>query len=309
MNAVSIVIPTLNRASVLGGAIASALRCDPAPDELVVVDCGSTDDSLDVVRSFGDDVQLVQQDLPNPARARNVGIETTRSPYVGFLDSDDEALPGNTGALGNQLDARPDVALMHGTMEVIEADGTSAHQETSRLDQERAKARAVGTDYPALASFCSMYTSATLMRRDALEQVNGFDESLDVYEDWDLYLRLSVTWSLEYADVPAAKYRAWPGNMPWDRTAAGVCRVAEKHLGMLPSVPEAMRTEAEWGFLRRLASSRYTLVELAGARKAAWRALRSEPARTVADRDFRRVLTRSWLPRAILERRRSGRST
>jgi hypothetical protein len=275
----------------------------------VVVDCGSTDGTRDVVRPFGDDVRLIERGLPNAASARNVGLAETRSPFVGFLDSDDEALPGKTGGLGSELDARPSVALIHGTMEVIEADGRLSPQRTSRVDEERAKGRAVGTDYPALASFCSMYTSATLMRRDALEQIGGFDESLDVYEDWDLYLRLSLSWGLEYAEVPAARYRAWPGNVAWDRTAAGVCRVAEKHLGMLPSVPGAMRAEAEWGFLRRLASSRYTLVELAEARKAAWAALRSKPARTLADRDLRRVLARSWLPPRVLERRRSARST
>jgi hypothetical protein len=275
----------------------------------VVVDCGSTDDTASVVRSFGDDVALIERRLPNAASARNVGLAETRSPYIGFLDSDDVALPGKAGALAAALDSRPGVALAHGTVEVIEADGTSSPERTSRLDDERQRAQRAGTDYATLASVCSMYTSATLIRREALVKIGGFDESLDVYEDWDLYLRLSLAWSLKYADVPAAKYRAWPGNVAWDRTAAGVCQVAEKHLGMLPSVPEAMRTEAEWGFLRRLASSRYTLVELAEARKAAWRALRSEPARTVADRDFRRVLTRSWLPRGVLERRRSGRST
>jgi hypothetical protein len=309
VTAVAIVIPTLNRASLLAGAIASALRCEPAPEEIVVVDCGSTDDTLDVVRSFGDVVEFIERGGPNAASARNVGLAESRSPYVGFLDSDDEALPAKTGGLGTQLDAHPGVALVHGTLQVIEADGTTSQRRTSHVDMERAKARASGTGYPALAAFCSMYTSATLMRREALEEIGGFDESLDVYEDWDLYLRLSLTWSLEYVDVPAAKYRAWPGNVAWDRTAAGVCRVAEKHLGMLRSVPEAIRTEAEWGFLRRLASSRYTLVELADARTAAWTALRSEPARTVADRDFRRVLTRSWLPRGVLERRRRGRST
>ena len=309
MTAVAIVIPTLNRASVLAGAIASALRCEPTPDEIVVVDCGSTDDTRDVVRSFGEDVNLIERTLPNAASARNVGLTETQSPYVGFLDSDDEALDGKTGALGTHLDARPDVALMHGTLQVIEADGTPSQRVTSRIDEERAKARAVGTGYPALASFCLMYTSATMMRREALEQIGGFDESLDVYEDWDLYLRLSLTWNLEYVDVPAAKYRVWPGNVAWDRTAAGLCEVAEKHLGMLPSVPEAMRAEAEWGFLRRLASSRYTLVDLPKARKAAWAAFRSEPARTLADRDLRRVLARSWLPARVLERRRSDRST
>ena len=46
-----------------------------------------------------------------------------------------------------------------------------------------------------------MYSSATLMRRDALETIGGFDDSLDIYEDWDLYLRLSLVGELRYVDV------------------------------------------------------------------------------------------------------------
>jgi glycosyltransferase involved in cell wall biosynthesis len=308
VTAVAIVIPTLNRAPLLRGAIASALRCEPAPAEILVVDCGSTDDTASVARSFGDDVALIERRLPNAAAARNVGLAETHSPYVGFLDSDDEALPGKTGDLAAVLDAHADVALAHGRMEVMEADGTSSPSRTSRLDGDRERAQKAGTDYAALASACLMYTSATLMRRDALEQIDGFDESLGTYEDWDLYLRLSLSWRLEYASAPAARYRIWSGNVPWDRTAAGLCEVAEKHLDMLHALPEEMRAEAEWGLRRRLASSRYTLVELRKARGAAWRAFRTDPVRAISDPDLRRVLTRAWLPTGIIERRRDERS-
>ena len=121
MTGVAIVIPTLNRAPLLRGTIASALRCEPAPDEVVVVDCGSTDDTRAVVRSFGDDVELIERPLPNAASARDVGLAATRSPYVGFLDSDDEALRGKTGGLAAALDASPDAALVHGAMSIITA--------------------------------------------------------------------------------------------------------------------------------------------------------------------------------------------
>jgi glycosyltransferase involved in cell wall biosynthesis len=274
----------------------------------MVVDCGSTDDTVSVVRSFGDDVALIEGRLPNAASARNVGLAETHSPYVGFLDSDDEALPGKAGELAAVLDARAGVALAHGRLEVMEADGTPSPGRTSRLDSDRERAQKAGTDYAALASSCLMYTSATLMRRDALEQIDGFDESLDTYEDWDLYLRLSLSWRLEYASALAARYRIWPGNVPWDRTAAGLCEVAEKHLAMLHPLSEEMRAEADWGLRRRLASSRYTLVELREARRAAWQAFRIDPFRAISDPDLRRVLTRAWLPSGIIERRRDKRS-
>ena len=81
---VAVVIPTLNRAALLKESIASALACQPAPAEIVVVDCGSSDDTALVVRGFGSDVEFIEKDLPNAAAARNVGLAATSAPYVGF---------------------------------------------------------------------------------------------------------------------------------------------------------------------------------------------------------------------------------
>lgn len=309
MTDVAIVIPTLNRAPLLRDAIASALRCEPAPNEIVVIDCGSTDGTRAVVRSFGDDVELVERSLPNAASARNMGLESTRSPYVSFLDSDDEALPGKTGGLAAALDASPDAALVHGAMEIITGEGEPLARETARNAEDRAKARKTGTSYQALASFCSMFTSATLIRRSAVEEIGGYDESLDAYEDWDLYLRLSLIARLVYEQVPAARYRVWSGNVPWDQTARGIVGVAQKHLAMLDAVPPDQRRAAEGAFHRRLAGSLYTLVELREARRQAIKAVRLDPRAAVASSEVRRVLTRSLLPESVLQRRRPPRSS
>jgi hypothetical protein len=202
----------------------------------------------------------------------------------------------------------PDAGIVHGMLEVVGREGEPLQRATAQNARERAKAIAIGTTYPGLASFCSMYTSATLMRREALEQIGGFDETLATYEDWDVYLRLSLKWRLEYVECPAAKYRIWPGNVAWDRTANGVVDVAEKHLAMLPSMSEEIREHAQFDLLRRVASSQYTLVQLGEARSAAWAAFRFNPRRGISDADVRRVLTRSRLPRRFLEKRRKGRS-
>jgi ubiquinone/menaquinone biosynthesis C-methylase UbiE len=305
MTAVAIVIPTLNRGPLLGRAITSALACRPTPDEVVVVDCGSTDDTAEIARSFGDEIVFVRRQLRNAACARNVGLAATSAPYVGFLDSDDEALPGKTGGLAIELDSSRSVSLVHGVTEVVDADDRQVLAETASHAKGRAMARSLGTDYPALASFCSMYTSATLARRDALEAIGGFDESLDIYEDWDLYLRLALVGELSYLDVPAARYRVWPGNVPWDRTAAGVIQVARKHLAGLDAVPARERRAAAFGFQCRIAGSSYTLLELDEARRAAIAALRIDPGRAVAAPEVRRALTRWVIPRRILRDRRA----
>ena len=308
MTDVAMVIPTLDRASLLRSAIASALKCVPAPKEIVVVDCGSTDGTRCVVRSFGDDVELVERPLPNVASARNMGLRSTRSPYVAFLDSDDVALPAKTGGLAASLDASPGTALVHGAMEIITGDGLPSPGATAQYAQDRRKGKEFGTTYASLASFCSMYTSATMVRRSAFEEVGGYDESLDAYEDWDLYLRLSLVGGLAYDEVQACRYRVWGGNVPWDRTARGVVAVARKHLEMLAHVPAGMRHDAELGFRIRLAGSLYTLIELQSARLEALASLRLSPSVILSSPEVRRALMRSFLPASMLERRRPPRS-
>ena len=308
MTSIAIVIPTLNRAPLLQRSIASALACAPAPDEVVVVDCGSADNTSDVVRSFGSDVELIRRSLPNAASARNMGLAYTRSRYVGFLDSDDEALPGKTGGLAEVLDVASNAVLIHGTMDIISGDGGLLPRVAAQNAQDRARARGIGTSYAALASFCSMYTSATLIRRSSFEDVGGYDESLDAYEDLDLYLRLSLAGELKYADIPACRYRVWGGNVAWDRTAEGIVEVARKHLRMLPSIPVEMRHDAQVGFRTRLAGSLYTLAALPDARREALAAVRLSPRRALLIPEVRRALTRSFLPRSILTRVRSARS-
>lgn len=309
MTAVAIVIPTLNRAPLLKSAIASALACEPSPVEVVVVDCGSTDDTVDVAQSFGSDVVFVQRELQNVAAARNLGLVMTSAPYVGFLDSDDQALPGKTGGLATQLESSSNVVLVHGTTTFIDADDQEIPLRMAEQIAGQSKGRSLGTRYQALASFCSMYTSSTLIRRDAIKSIGGFDESLDTYEDWDLYLRLALVGELAYADVSAARYRVWPGNVSWDRTATGVVQVAHKHLSGLDSVPADQRKGAEFGFHCRLAGSHYTLLELDQARRAAVAALRLDPGRAITTPEVRRALTRWVVPRRILRARRHSRKT
>jgi hypothetical protein len=152
-----------------------------------------------------------------------------------------------------------------------------------------------------------MYRSATLMRRNSLEAVDGYDEDLDTYEDWDLYLRLSLQGSLEYLDYPAARYRKWEGNVPWEASAAGVIAVARKHLASPPPLQDADRRTAQMGFLCRTAASWYTLLETRKARNVAVQAVKLDPYEALKHREIRHSLTRWAIPRAVLDRRRPPR--
>lgn len=301
-SSVSIVIPTRNRGSLLLEAVGSALEA--RPEEIVLADGGSTDGSIEQAAALSSGISLVRGRFPNAAATRNAGAAAASGDYIGFLDSDDVMLPAKISCLRAVLDREPDVGLVHGRTIVVDERGEPDGAGT--LVQERAyrKAEALGTSYDALARFCAMFTSATLIRRSAFESVGGYDETLDVYEDWDLYLRLSLDWRLVYENCPTAKYRAWPGNVAWHLTAAGVIRVAEKHLAELPPLPPGTSRRARYNFLRRVAGSHHVLVHPAATRRATLAALRTRPSAALVDSEVLGLTLRSFVPAAILHRRR-----
>jgi glycosyltransferase involved in cell wall biosynthesis len=303
-HAVSVIIPTLDRGPLLVEAVRSVLASPHPPAEVIVVDAGSTDGSVDAVSEQAGPVRIVRGAFRNAAASRNAGAAEAAGEYLGFLDSDDLMLSGKTSCLAAALDADPGVALVHGTTEVIGERGEPLPEQTEAQSAAFAEAARLGTSYGALAGFCAMYTSATLIRKRAFGSVGGYDESLDAYEDWDLYLRLSLNWRLSYVDCPAAKYRIWAGNVGWRRTAEWTIRAAEKHLAALPELSAAERQLARYGFLRRLASSHHVLVHQAAARSFALAALRVAPSRGFFDPDVRRPLVRSFVPARFLRARR-----
>jgi len=303
-SAVSVIIPTRDRGGLLVEAVRSALAAAQPPEEIIVVDAGSTDGSVETAAKLDGSVRAIHGTFPNAAASRNAGAAEAVGEYLGFLDSDDQLLPGKTTCLVEALASRSNSALVHGTTEVIGEHGEPLPELTAAQNASFLKAQRVGTSYGALAGFCAMFTSATLIRKQAFESVNGYDESLDAYEDWDLYLRLALDWRLTYANCPAARYRVWSGNVGWRRTAEWTIRVAEKHLAALPDLPDGERYAARYGFLRQLSSSHHVLIEPRAARESALEAMRLAPRSAWRDRDIRRPFVRSFLPARLLQARR-----
>jgi glycosyltransferase involved in cell wall biosynthesis len=307
---IALVIPTRNRGALLMEAVNSVLALATENDEVIVVDDSSTDGSIDDVRSLGKSVRVIQGAYGSAGAARNAGAAAaSEHAFLAFLDSDDQMLPGKTRGLLATLEENPDAAIAHGLTEVIDASGRGLPDETSDQHAAFAHGACVGTDYPGLAEYCAMFTSATLMRREAFDSVGGYDTSLLAYEDWDLYLRLSRDWRILYSDAPAARYRIWQGNVPWPKTAAWTIHVAERHLASLPELDADDERRARYGFLRRLATSHHVLSHRTEARAAALSALRLDPARAIRDRSVRGPLWRSLAPAALLRARRPPHST
>jgi hypothetical protein len=196
MPKVSVIIPTHNRARVVGDAVESVLAQTYRDSEIIVVDDGSTDRTREVVapyvRDNGGRVTYVWQKSAGAAAARNAGIRLATSDYVAFLDSDDLYMPRRLEVGVDVLEGDPRFGASYVDGCTIDADGNLLLE--SRIT--RFGGIASGWILPALLSRDLIQTNAITIRRAALEDVGGFDETLWSGQDTDLWWRLAKRWQM-----------------------------------------------------------------------------------------------------------------
>jgi hypothetical protein len=105
MESISVVIPTFNRADVVGRAVESALRQSHPPGQVIVVDDGSTDATPEVLRPYGDTIEYVHQENAGASAARDRGVALARHPWIAFLDSDDYWTPDHLARMVRAIEA------------------------------------------------------------------------------------------------------------------------------------------------------------------------------------------------------------
>jgi len=209
---VSVVIPAYNSAAYIAEAIESALGQDYPALEVIVIDDGSTDQTVSIVSKYGDRVKLVAQKNKGSGAARNLGIRAASGKYIAFLDADDVWWKGK---IRYQVEAlaqtrykmaysrfiwwHPDAAGNHPS-----ADNEFAADENPNISTAKI---VTGSPYAELLLDCIVWTSTVLVEKSALEMVGVFDESLRKGQDYDLWLRLSRQIEMLGLEKPTALYR------------------------------------------------------------------------------------------------------
>jgi glycosyltransferase involved in cell wall biosynthesis len=182
---VSVIVPVYNRPVFVRQAIDSALAQDcPGGFEVVVVDDGSTDETPDVLASYGDKIRLVRQANGRVARARNAGFAAARGEYFALLDSDDIWLPGKLAAQVALLDAHPQAGFAHSDVQEFFEGGR-------QKEWTRRPPVSSGDVLRLLLRRNFVHTMTVMLRRVAVEEVGDFDPRYPPCEDWDLWLRIS----------------------------------------------------------------------------------------------------------------------
>jgi glycosyltransferase involved in cell wall biosynthesis len=214
----SVIIPCYNAERYIGATIASVLAQGEPDIEIIVVDDGSRDGSVQLVREQFPTVRLVQQANQGVAAARNNGLLEASGEWVAFVDADDIWLPGKLAAQFAQLATAPDCRMSYTAWQVWPSDSPQPEPGVlERLATSAGEARlwngASGWIYPELLLDCAVWTSTVLARRSLFDEIGNFDTGLRIGEDYDLWLRASRVTPILRVAHPYALYRMHPASI------------------------------------------------------------------------------------------------
>lgn len=191
---VSVIIPTYNRAAWLPGAVESVLAQTHRNFELIIVDDGSSDATARFVASLDHPIVYLRQDNKGPAAARNLGIKNARYDLLAFLDVDDRFVNTKLARQVAAMAQRPDALISH-TQEIWYRDG-------QQLNQKKNHRKNSGNIFAQSLKLCTVGMSTMMARRALFDGIGLLDEDLPCCEDYDFWLRASVSHDFLLIDEP-----------------------------------------------------------------------------------------------------------
>lgn len=240
----SVVIPVYNRAAEIRETLDSILSNRLGDFEVLVVDDGSTDNTLEVVATYGDRVRVLKQKNAGPCAARNLALEHARGEYCAFLDSDDVWFPWSLELYAEAIRQNGRPALVIGERVDFAAVG-----ELAAVREEPLRTRAFRDYLAASAESPFISASALVVRTDALRRVGGFHKEWINAEDCDLCLRLGTESGFVFVAAPALfGYRKHAGSLVGNlgRAVAGQRHlIGQEKSGGYPGGAERRRERLE----------------------------------------------------------------
>ena len=294
---VAVIVPTYERAQVLGASLASVLGQKGVTFEVIVVDDGSTDDTAGLVSGLADPrVRYIARSHAGIAAARNAGLAAATAPYVAFHDSDDVALPGRLARPVAFLRTHPDTDLVIQNGRMLAPEDEPAGSEQPWIEARVARTL---TGRPLGVAEVFRWNLGQLQgmcfTRRALDATGPLDPSFEILDDLDLVLRVAVRFQAIFLDEPAFAYRRHPAGVARnrDKVRAEAIRLGDK---LAREHPEALARLGRATFVRRqarrwsrLAANRLRAGDATGARAALGE------ARTLAPHNVSYRLRALWL--------------
>lgn len=200
---VSVIIPNYNYGRYLAETLESVFAQTLSPHEVIVIDDGSTDNTSEVLSSYGERIRVIHQQNRGVAAARNAGVELASGELVAFLDADDIWLPRKLERQLERFVADPGLGLVFCGGEEIDAKGVLLGRPRVDGMEGWIANEILLFERPAVL----MPGSGALVPRRIFEEVGGFDGRLPPSEDWDVSYRIACRYKVGFVPEVLLQYR------------------------------------------------------------------------------------------------------
>lgn len=198
MSKVSIIMPTFNRGWIISRAIDSILAQSFQDFELVIVDDNSTDDTSNVVKRYSDKrIKYIKSDVNvGAAGARNVGLKQSNSEIIAYLDSDNLWYEKYLEVMVNSLENKGDNVMVYSGQNLLLAGGDKNNTKILGMRTRNEK-----YDPYKMTKGNYIDINCVIHKRNVLDNLGYFDESLKTLEDWDLFVRIVIKYPFKVKHV------------------------------------------------------------------------------------------------------------
>lgn len=305
---ISVVIPTYNRARYLREAIESVLKQTYQNFEIIVVDDGSTDNTKEVVSSYGNRINYIFQENKERSAARNNGIIHAKGEYIALLDSDDMWLPNHLEVCFRALHSKPDAGLSFSKSYLINENGNIVSKlKLSPFNGDALK------DIVSRISNGGCNSSSCLIKKCIFDNAGYFNEDRDLAvsgEDWEMWVRIAACTNFVSTNAYTVKIRFQKeiSSISVDKMAKAMTKAMDTVYSNVYILPKIKRLK------NRAYSSLYTLIainyyasgDMVTARKYLNKALLSYPASIFTNRYLLYTFLRSLLGSKLSSRVRKA---
>lgn len=202
---ISVVVITYNRKRIVEEALQSVFIQKPNNYEVIVIDDGSTDGTVEYLKSLNLPIEVVEGKHGGIASTRNRGIEKSRGTYISFLDSDDLWLQGILQAQLHYLEGHSNIPLVY-TDQYIESLGKkimkTRFQSVDLTHKEKSK-----FSLPGFIQFTPIHISSVMVKKTIFNEIGYFDSRLKIHDDTEMWNRISEKYDLGYIDEPLSVRR------------------------------------------------------------------------------------------------------
>lgn len=237
---ISVIIPTYNSEKTIQQTIDSVLNQTWTNLELIVINDGSQDSTLDIVTRIKDP-RLKVLSYPNAgvSASRNRGISQAEGEFISFLDADDLWTKDKLEAQLTALQANPQAAVAYSWTDHIDENGQFLRSGVHRTINGDVYAELLKSNFLANGS-------NVLIRTQALEEIGTFNQSLSQAEDWDMYLRLAIRYHFVSVPSPHILYRITPTSASGNvfKMEAVSLQIIEKYYRQAPKHLQSLKRES-----------------------------------------------------------------